>query len=128
MLAPETLDAARLEDAVGEPVRDAKILVVSPALQSSPLAFWMSDSDGAISDAQETADATESALGEAGLQATAVTGESEPLLALQDALATFQADRIVVFVHDDDEQKYREDDVVGEAERRFGVPVTQARI
>ena len=57
-----------------------------------------------------------------------MTGESEPLLALQDALATFQADHILVFVHADDEQRYREDDVVGEAERRFGVPVTEARI
>ena len=128
VLAPEKLDAGRLEAAVGEPVRDAKILVVSPALQSSPLAFWMSDSDGAITDAQETAAETEAALGQAGLEATAVTGESEPLLALQDALATFEADRIVVFVHDETEQQYREDDVIGEAERRFGVPVTQARI
>lgn len=128
MLAPEKLDASRLQDAVGEPVRDAKILVVSPALQDSPVAFWTSDADGAITEAREKADETEAALGEAGLEATAVTGESEPLLALQDALATFPADRIVVFVHDDDEQRYREGDVIGEVERRFGVPVTQARI
>ena len=30
-----------------------------------------------------------------------------------------------VVVRDDDAARYREDDVVGEAERRFGVPVTE---
>jgi hypothetical protein len=44
---------------------------------------------------------------------------------LQDALATFAADRVVVFVRDEDAARYREDDVIGEAERRFGVPVTE---
>ena len=66
-------------------------------------------------------------LRESGAQARATTGESEPLLALQDALATFPADRVLVFVRDEDEARYREDDVVGEAERRFSVPVTEVR-
>ena len=35
------------------------------------------------------------------------------------------ADRVVVFVRGEDAARYREDDVVGEAERRFGVPVTE---
>ena len=52
-------------------------------------------------------------------------GESEPLLALQDALATFPADRVLVFVREGDAARYREDDIIGEAERRFGVPVTE---
>ena len=33
--------------------------------------------------------------------------------------------RVLVFVRDEDAARYREDDVVGEAERRFGVPVTE---
>jgi hypothetical protein len=90
--------------------------------------FWMSDSDGAIAEATERAEQTERALSSEGAQVTGIAGESEPLLALQDALATFPADRIVIFVHADDEQRYREDDVIGEAERRFGVPVVEARI
>ena len=53
------------------------------------------------------------------------TGESEPLVALQDALATYPADRVLVFVRDEDGARYREDDVLGEAQRRFGVPVTE---
>ena len=89
----------------------------------------MSDSDEAIEDAESTAERTAAELGaEGGARARATTGESEPLLALQDALATFQADRVLVFVRDEDAARYREDDVVGEAERRFGVPVTEVTV
>ena len=56
------------------------------------------------------------------------TGESEPAVALQDALATFAADRIVVFSHPDGERDYREDEGLAEAEERFGIPVTHALI
>jgi len=130
VLAPEPVDANRLRDVLDDDseLDDAKVLVVSPALNQSPLAFWTSDADEAIADAARSAQASEQALRDEGVKASAQTGESEPLLALQDALATFQADRIVVFVHPEDEQRYREDDVVGEAGRRFGVPVTEARL
>jgi hypothetical protein len=48
------------------------------------------------------------------------------MLALQDALATFDADRIVVFAHPDDQQKYRENNLAGKAQRRFGIPVVES--
>jgi glycine/D-amino acid oxidase-like deaminating enzyme len=126
VLATDPVDADRVRTAVpGEDLDGAEVLVVSPAVNESAVAFWMSDSDEAIADAQSTADATAAALREAGANARATTGESEPLLALQDALATYPADRIVVFVRAHDAARYREDDVIGEAERRFGVPVTE---
>ena len=129
VMAPEPVDAETVRAALdGEDLGDAKILYIAPALQDSAVKFWTSDADDAIAEAQANADETERSLQAEGVQASAVTGESEPLLALQDALATFQADRVVVFVRDGDEQAYREDDVIGEAERRFNVPVTQARL
>jgi len=88
----------------------------------------MSDSDEAIADARSTAERTAADPGAGGARARATTGESEPLLALQDALSTFRADRVLVFVRDEDAARYREDDVVGEAERRFGVPVTEVTV
>lgn len=129
VLAPQKVDAATVRGALGgEDLDGAKILCVVPALNESSLAFWVSDSDEAIAEAAEAAEQSERSLQAEGMRATGVTGESEPLLALQDALATFQADRILVFMRPDDEQSYREDDVVGEAERRFGIPVTEARL
>jgi len=129
VLAPEPVDADTVRRAMeGEDLSDAKILYVSPALSESAIKFWVSDADDAIADAQQRAEQTEQALRSDGMQATGVTGESEPLLALQDALATFQADHILIYVHAEDEQRYREEDVVGEAQRRFGVPVTETRL
>jgi glycine/D-amino acid oxidase-like deaminating enzyme len=127
VLATEPVDADRVRRAApGEDLDGAEVLVVSPAVNESAVAFWMSDSDEAIADAQSAAEATAAQLRERGANARATTGESEPLLALQDALATYPADRVIVFVRADDTARYREDDVIGEAERRFGVPITEA--
>jgi hypothetical protein len=106
-------------------VAGAEVLVVAPAVNESPVRFWMSDADDAIAHAGKAAGETAEGLRSEGAQARATAGESEPLLALQDALATFPADRVLVFVREGDAARYREDDVVGEAERRFGVPVTE---
>jgi hypothetical protein len=126
VLATDPVDPDRLRRALPDDDLDgAEVLVVSPAVNESAVAFWMSDSDEAIAEAESAAEQTAAALRERGAQARATTGESEPLLALQDALATFPADRVVVFVRDEDAARYREDDVVGEAERRFGVPVSE---
>ena len=126
VLATDPVDADRVRAALPDHDLDgAEVLVVSPAVNESAVAFWMSDSDEAISDAESTAETTAAKLREGGARARAKTGESEPLLALQDALATFQADRVVIFVRDEDAARYREDDVVGEAGRRFGLPVTE---
>jgi hypothetical protein len=129
VLAPDSVDPAAVREAVGEEIDGSQVLVVSPALNESPAAFWMSDSDEAIEDARDAGAETVSDLWDEGVPAQGTVGESEPLLALQDALATFPADRIVIFVRDDsDDQRYREDDVCGEASRRFDVPVTLVRL
>ena len=126
MLATEPVDADRVRRALpDDDLEGAEVLVVSPAVNESAVAFWMSDSDEAIEEAEATAQQTAAQLRERGASARATTGESEPLLALQDALATFDAERVLVFVRDEDAARYREDDVIGEAERRFGVPVTE---
>ena len=129
VLAPEVVDAQTVRSALdGEDIEGAEVLVVSPALATSPIRFWVSDSDDAIAEAQAKGEESAASLRSDGVDARAETGESEPLLALQDALATFPADRILVFVHPEDEQRYREDDLVGEAGRRFGVPVVEATL
>ena len=110
MLTSEPVDAALLRAALGGDARDAEVLVVSPALQDSPLRFWMSDVD------------------EAGVDAAGDTGESDPYQAVADALAAFPADRIVVFTHPEGQRAYLEDDFAQEAERRFGIPVVRSEV
>src|SRR5690349_1082438 len=92
VLATDPVDADRVRSALPEDDLDgAEVLVVSPAVNESAVAFWVSDSDEAISDAESTAETTAAKLREGGARARAKTGDSEPMLALQDALATFQA-------------------------------------
>ncbi len=122
VVAPHAVDAAAVRSALpGEDLEGAEVLVVSPALHDSGVRFWMSDSDAAIEQAEQAAADTAGALRDEAASVRATAGESEPLLAIQDALATFPADRIVVFRGDDD--AYRAEDLA-EAGSRFGVPVT----
>ena len=128
VLTPEPVDAAALRAAVGDEAEGAEVLVISPATNQSKLAFWISDPDQAIAEADAAQEETVERLEEAGIDAAGDTGESEPALALQDALATFAADRIVIFSHPEGDRDYREDTGIADVEERFGIPVTHAVI
>jgi hypothetical protein len=129
VLASDPVGADDVRRAMGsEDLEGAEVLVVSPALNESPVAFWMSDSDEAIADAERTAARTAGALEREGAEVRAETGESEPLLALQDALVEFPADKVLVFVREGDAERYREADVIGEVQRRFDVPVVEVGV
>jgi hypothetical protein len=128
VLTPEPIDAKLLRATLGEEVEGAEVLVVSPATNQSKLAFWVSDPDQAIAEAETAQEETVERLEEEGIDAAGDTGESEPAVALQDALATFPADRIVVFSHPEGDRDYREDEGIADVERRYGIPVTHAEI
>ena len=128
VLTPEPVDADMLRSVLGEEVAGAEVLVVSPATNQSKVAFWVSDSDEAIGEAEAAQEETVERLEEDGVDAAGDTGESEPAVAIQDALATFAADRIVVFSHPEGDRDYREDDGLAGAQERFGVPVEHALI
>jgi len=128
LLTAEPVSADVVREAVGDDADDAEVIVVSPALTDSPLRFWTSDADEAIEHARESADETVERLDEAGIDAAGDTGESDPLQALEDALQTFPADRVVVVTHPEGERDYLEDGFVEEAERRFGVPVAHREV
>ena len=123
VVTPEPIDANLLRSTVGDEVEGAEVLVISPATNQSKVAFWVSDSDDAIAEAEAAQEETVERLEEERIDAAGDTGESEPAVAIEDALATFAADRIVVFTHPD--LDYREDQALSD---RFGVPVTHALI
>ena len=128
VLTPEPIDAALLRSAVDADIEGAEVLVISPASNQSEIAFWVSDSDEAIDEAETAQNETVERLEEEGIDAAGGTGEGELALAIQDALATFKADRIVIFSHPEGDRDYREDEGLADAESRFGLPVTHALI
>lgn len=126
VLASEPISADQLRAALEEDasLEDTEIRIVAPALHASALQFWISDADEAISKADAVWRTSVAELGAAGVDAEGDTGESDPMLAVADALANFDADRIIVFAHPEPEQRYHEDVDVAELEQRFSRPVT----
>ncbi len=130
VLTSEPVGAQQLRNALGSDLdlTDTQVMVVAPALHESRLQFWMSDADEAIANADRIRRETLEKLGDAGVAASADTGESDPVEAIEDTLRTFPADRIVVFTHTEGEQRYREGVDAEEVQRRFGVPVEEATV
>jgi hypothetical protein len=130
VLTSEPISAAKLSSALpgGLDPKDVELLIVAPALQSSPIKFWLSDADDAIARARRTEQETVERLSKEGVEVDSETGESDPEQAIQDALQTFPADEILVFTHPEETQRYREDVDVEVLERRFGLPVKQATV
>src|SRR3954453_13011472 len=122
-LVSEPISADPLRSAVGpEAASDAEELVVAPALNSSRK-FFLADPDDAIERAEAWHEESVERLDEEGIDAAGDTGEEDPLLSLQDALTTFDADEIVLFTHADSAQNWAEEGLVDEASKRFSVPV-----
>ena len=99
----------------------AEVLIVSPALNGR-LRHWVSDTDGARAEAAARLDVALSALSDAGVEARGEIGDADPVVAIEDALAGFTADEIVISTHPPGESNWLERDLVGRAER-FGLPV-----
>jgi hypothetical protein len=126
VIASEPISADRLRKALGGTADDAEIMVVAPALHRSALRFWLSDADEAIRRAELVQRETVEGLDEAGLDAHGDTGESDPVKAVEDILATFPAERIVLFTRPGSERRYDEGIDADALQQRFGLPVQQA--
>lgn len=130
VLTSEPVAANQLRQALpdGTDPAQAEVMVVAPALQENGLRFWMDDADEAIAKAREVSRETVEQLGQEGVAASGDTGESDPMTAIQDALQTFPADRILIFSHGAGDERYREHLDVDEVKARFGVPVDRAAL
>lgn len=125
LIATEIPDAATVREVAADD--EAEVYVVAPALEDSPLRFWVSDVDDAIAKARETQDAALAKLQAEGVSARGDVGEAEPLQAAQDALAVFPADRVLLLAHEDDDRAYREDELDA-ARTQLAVPVEVRRV
>jgi hypothetical protein len=119
----EPVSADALKTLIGEQgAQDAEVLVVAPALQSKKR-FLLADPDPGIERAEQVQQETVERLDEEGVDAAGDTGEADPLLAIQDALQTFEADEIVLFTHPGGSENWLEQGLVDEAQQRFEPPV-----
>ena len=104
--------------------RESEILVVVPALTSSPLEHWASDVDGAIAEARQRLEDSLRAMESAGLAARGNVGDHhEPNAALEDALRYFAADEVIISTHPPEKSKWLERGVVDRARREVPLPI-----
>lgn len=98
------------------------VLLVAPALNSR-LRHWVSDTDSALAAAHERLDRAMEYLGEAGVQVRGEVGDADPLVAIEDALAMFEADEIVISTWPPGRSNWLERDLIAKAEQRFDRPI-----
>jgi hypothetical protein len=115
-LVSEPVSADALRSAVE--ADDAEVLVVAPALNTKTR-FFLADPDPAIERAEAVQEETVERLNEEGVDAAGDTGEEDPLLALQDALTTYDADEIVLFTHPEGNANWQEEGGVEQAREQF---------
>jgi hypothetical protein len=130
VVTSEPVTAAQLRETIqvdADPA-DIEVMVLTPALAQSAIRFWFSDADGAIERADSVREETVGELESSGVNAQGATGEGDPTQAIVDALQTFPADRIVLFTHRGDEQRYREDIDVEALREKVHLPVDRAAV
>jgi hypothetical protein len=116
--AAQTNLRERLEEIAGG--AELEVRVVAPLRPESTLDLLTGDIDDAKAGAQERAEgaAAESERADSVTATDVKVGDADQLLAIGDALAEFEAERIVLVDPDDEE-------LAGAARERFGLPVTE---
>jgi hypothetical protein len=124
VIANRTCPCPTLADEVARRASAAptEVLVVAPALNSR-LRHWMSDIDEALTRAGDRLYLATTALRQRGVIASGEIGDADPLLAIEDALAGFPADEIVIATVPAGRSNWIERGLVEKATARFGIPV-----
>jgi hypothetical protein len=125
VVANETVGGKALLDEIRDRSRDrdSEILVVTPALASSRAAHWASDVDEAIELARQRMELSLIAIGELGLKAKGEIGDSDPNMAIEDALRVFPADEILISTHPPERSRWLEHGVVDRAREQIDLPI-----
>ncbi len=126
VIANETVGGAALLDQIRRSCegRRCEIRIVTPALVESRAAHWASDVDEAMERARQRMELSVIEVEQLGLRAKGEIGDSEPNVALEDALRTFAADEIVISTHPAERSVWLEKGVVERAREEIDLPIT----
>jgi nucleotide-binding universal stress UspA family protein len=128
VLANETADADALLEVVERSAADeANVLVVAPALNSR-LRHWTSDEDDARDRAKQRLQRSVELLHAAGVDATGMIGDADPLQAMRDALAWFPADLLIVATHPAPRSNWLATNLVERAGSHFAGPILHVTV
>lgn len=125
VVADETVVGAELPREIVEKARglDAEVRVVFPALNTR-LRHYASDVDPARKEAESRLERSLEELGKEGIAARGEVGDSDPVQALQDALATGGADEVIIATRSPSRVNWLEKDIVERARKVSDLPIT----
>jgi hypothetical protein len=127
VVANQTVAGRSLLDEIKEhhAGRDTEILVVVPALPHSRLEHLAHDVDGALAEARTRLEQSLAVMRGAGLNVRGEVGDHhDPNAAIEDALATFAADEVIISTHPPERSRWLESGVVERAQAEIPLPVT----
>ena len=121
VVAAETIAGDPIAERIHRELEDenVELMVVAPALTGSALKHAMGDVDEARQVAEERLADSIDELSESGEEIRSDIVDSDPLLGIDDALATFPADRIILVTRPEDGSRWLEGDLFERARRKF---------
>jgi hypothetical protein len=126
VVANQTVGGRALLDEIAKRCagRPAEVRVICPALTSSQLQHWASDTDEAHATAGERLGVSLGAIRGLGIAASGEVGDHDPNIALEDGLRAFAADEVIISTHPADRSRWLEHGVVQKARETVPLPVT----
>lgn len=89
--------------------RDSKVVVVAPAVEKTAFHHALGDVDAASREARQRLDGSLSELKRHGIAAMGRVGDSDPVVAAEDALREYPADEVLIVGHSEDQARWFED-------------------
>ena len=95
---------------------------MAPALNSR-VRHWTSDVDGVVRAAEERLDIAVVLLQAEGIAARGTIGDADPVLAIEDAMASFEAHAVLISTWPEGRSNWLERDLLERARQHFDVPI-----
>jgi hypothetical protein len=119
VIATDELAGPELIEEVREHLRDSgavELMVVAPAVEKTAFRHALGDVDAAAMEAGRRLETSLDELRRAGIAATGEIGDSDPLIAAEDALRQFAADEILIVAHAEDQARWFEESLFERAQ------------
>lgn len=88
---------------------DSNVVVVAPAVEKTAFHHGLGDVDTASREARQRLDGSLSELKRHGIAALGRVGDSDPVVAAEDALREYPADEVLIVAHSEDQARWFED-------------------
>lgn len=122
IVATEEVVGSGVHEELAQHLRDGhnEAFLIAPAITGSAFKHAMGDVDEGWADARQRLEQSLETLSHERLEMKgANVGDADPILAIEDALAQFPADEILIFTRPEDESRWLESDVFERAKVQF---------